>query len=185
VFAQEAAPRASQVISPGFVLDQYPPPGQLVDATTVITFAVSLGPEAVEVPNVIGLRVINAKVMLEQLGFVVQVVEEVNANVSEGFVIRTEPTAGVRPPRGETITVVYSIGNRTTMPEVTNLPIDEARRQIAAAGLFISFEDNQGCDRLPADICAATVPGQVVSSVPRGGERVERGTGVTLGVRAP
>ena len=175
----------SQVFNAGVVLDQFPLPGQLIDATTVITFAVSLGPEAVEIPNVVGLRVINARVTLEQLGFVVRIVEEASTSVSEGFVIRTDPTAGVRPPRGETITVVYSVGNKTTMPDVTNLPIEEARRRITAAGLFISFEDNQSCDRLPADVCANTVPGQVVSSVPRGGERVERGAGVTLGVRAP
>jgi eukaryotic-like serine/threonine-protein kinase len=185
VTAQEDAPRASEVISPGLVLDQFPPPGQLIDATTLVTFAVSLGPETAEVPNVVGLRVINARVTLEQLGFRVQIVEENSTTVSEGFVIRTDPVAGVLPPRGETITVVYSTGNKTTMPDVTNLPIEEARRQIAAAGLFISFEDNQSCDRLPAEICASTSPGQVVSSVPRGGERVERGTGVTLGVRAP
>ena len=185
VFAQEAAPRPSQVVNAGVVLDQFPLPGQLIDATTVITFAVSLGPEAVEIPNVVGLRVINARVTLEQLGFVVRIVEEASTSVSEGFVIRTDPTAGVRPPRGETITVAYSIGNKTTMPDVTNLPVEEARRRIAAAGLFISFEDNQSCDRLAADVCANTVPGQVVSSIPRGGERVERGTGVTLGVRAP
>ena len=28
-------------------------------------------------------------------------------------------------------------------------------------------------------------PGQVVSSIPRGGDRVARGTAVTIGVRAP
>jgi eukaryotic-like serine/threonine-protein kinase len=185
LFAEEAAPRASEIISAGLVLDQFPPPGQILDATNIITFAVSLGPETIEIPRVVGLRVINAKILLEQLGFVVQTIEEASTAVSEGFVIRSEPTEGTRPARGETITLVYSIGNRTTMPEVTNLPIEEARRRIEAAGLFISFEDNQSCDRLPADICANTVPGQVVSSVPRGGERVERGTGVTLGVRAP
>jgi serine/threonine-protein kinase len=185
LFAQEVAPRNSDVISAGLVLDQFPQPGQLISATSTITFVVSLGPQVIDLPNVVGLRVINAKVQLEQLGFRVVVIEEPSTSVSEGFVIRTEPVAGVRPPRGETITVVYSIGNKTTMPDVTGLSIDEARRQIEAAGLFISFEDNQGCDRLPVDICNNTVPGEVVSSEPRGGQRVERGSGVTLGVRAP
>jgi serine/threonine-protein kinase len=182
--AQEVAPRASDVISAGLVLDQFPLPNQVVTATSTITFAVSLGPETVVLPNVVGLRVINARVQLEQLGLRVQLVEE-NSSVSEGFVIRTDPAAGVRPQRGDSITVVYSIGNKTTMPDVTKLPIEEARRRIQAAGLVISFEDNQGCDRLPQDVCANSVPGQVVSSIPRGGDRVERGSNVTLGVRAP
>lgn len=182
--AQEVAPRASDVISAGLVLDQFPRPNDIVTATSVITFAVSLGPETVALPNVVGLRVINARVQLEQLGLRVQLVEE-NSTVSEGFVIRTEPDAGVRPQRGDTITVVYSIGNKTTMPDVTNLPIEEARRQIQAAGLVITFEDVQGCDRLPEDVCANSSPGEVVSSIPRGGDRVDRGASVTLGVRGP
>ncbi len=182
--AQEVAPRASDVISAGLVLDQFPPPNQVVTATSTITFAVSLGPEAVTLPNVVGLRVINARVQLEQLGLRVALVEE-SSTTSEGFVIRTDPAAGVRPQRGDTITVVYSIGNKTTMPDVTGLPIEEARRRIQAAGLVITFEDNQGCDRLPQDVCTNSTPGQVVSSIPRGGDRVERGSSVTLGVRAP
>ena len=77
------------------------------------------------------------------------------------------------------------MGNKVIMPEVVGLPLEEARRQIEQAGLFVSFADEQGCDRLPADVCARTQPGQVVSSIPRANERVARGTGVTLGVRAP
>jgi serine/threonine-protein kinase len=185
LFAREDPPRSSDVISAGLVLDQFPRAGELISVTSTITFAVSLGPETAEVPNVVGNRVINAKIILEQTGFRVLVIEEASTTVDEGFVIRTEPSAGVRPARGETIRVVYSIGNKTTMPDVTGLPIEEARRQIEAAGLVISFEDLQTCDRLPADVCAGSVPGQVVSSIPRGGERVERGSAVTLGVRAP
>jgi beta-lactam-binding protein with PASTA domain len=184
LIAREDAPINSDTVQPGVVLNQFPRAGDPVSATTTITFVVSLGPEVEEVPNVVGERVINAKIRLEQLGFVVAVVEE-NSDTSEGFVTRTDPPAGVRPPRGETITVYYSNGNKTTMPDVTGLSIDEARRRIQEAGLTISFEDQQGCDDLPADVCANSVPGQVVSSIPRGGERVPRGTGVTLGVRAP
>jgi serine/threonine-protein kinase len=151
----------------------------------VITFVVSLGPEAVTLPDVSGLRVANARLQLEQLGFVVAIVEENSTSVSEGFVIRSEPAPGLRPAKGETITLVVSMGNKVVMPDVEGLTLDEARRQIEAAGLFVSFADQQSCDRLPADICARSQPGQVVSSIPRGGERVERGSGVTLGVRAP
>jgi serine/threonine-protein kinase len=71
------------------------------------------------------------------------------------------------------------------MPDVTGLSEAEARQRISAAGLGDPFSDFQGCDRLPADVCERFGPGQVVSSIPRGGELVDRDVAVTLGVRAP
>ncbi len=170
----------------GLVIEQKPIAGEVISSTTQLMIIVSQGQETVEIPaDIIGMRVANARFRLEQLGLRVRLVEQASTSVSEGFVISVDPAPGLKPTKGETVTLVYSIGNKTTMPDVTGRSIEEARRMIQAAGLFVSFEDYQGCDRLPADVCANTIPGEVVSSVPRGGDRIERGTGVTLGVRAP
>ena len=83
------------------------------------------------------------------------------------------------------MTIIVSIGDMVRMPDVTGLSEAEARQRISAVGLVWSFSDFQGCDRLPADVCERFGPGQVVSSIPRGGELVDRGAAVTLGVRAP
>jgi serine/threonine-protein kinase len=56
---------------------------------------------------------------------------------------------------------------------------------IVNAGLGNPYADMQNCDKLGAEICAKFQPGHVVSSDPRGGDRVPRGTAVTIGVRAP
>jgi eukaryotic-like serine/threonine-protein kinase len=96
-----------------------------------------------------------------------------------------EPGAGVRLPRGETVTIFVSVGDKVRMPDVVGLDESEARRQIENAGLFVSFADQQSCDRLPADVCASSQPGEVVSATVAAGELVDRGTGVTIGVRAP
>ncbi|HEU5088015.1 MAG TPA: protein kinase, partial [Roseiflexaceae bacterium] len=148
--SQEGVPRYSDTVLAGVVLDQFPQAGQIISATTVVTYAVSLGPETVALPDVSGLRVANARLQLQQLGFNVAIVEESSNTVSEGFVIRSEPAPGLRPAKGETITLVVSMGNKVIMPEVVGLPLEEARRQIEQAGLFVSFADEQGCDRLPA-----------------------------------
>lgn len=170
----------------GLVIDQKPIAGEVISSTTTLTIIISQGQETVEIPaDIIGMRIANARFRLEQLGLKVNLVEQASTSVSEGFVISVDPAPGLKPAKGETVTLVYSIGNKTRMPDVTGLSIEEARRRIQAAGLFVSFEDNQSCEKLPADVCAKSVPGEVVSSVPRGGDRVERGTGVTLGVRAP
>jgi serine/threonine-protein kinase len=133
---------------------------------------------------VAGLSAASAQATLERLGFKVALREESSQTMSEGFVIRSEPRPPARPQRGETITIVVSIGDKVRMPDVTGLSEADARQRISAAGLAWSFSDFQGCDKL-GELCNRFGPGQVVSSIPRGGELVNRGDPVTLGVRAP
>ncbi|HWQ12500.1 MAG TPA: PASTA domain-containing protein, partial [Roseiflexaceae bacterium] len=172
------------VTTPGMVFDQLPRGGQLVTATTTVTYAVSLGPSLIDVPNVVTMRSADAEFQLTNLGLVVQRLEAPD-RMSAGFVFRMEPQPGVRLRRGDTVTIYISIGDKVTMPRVVGLSEQEARRAIEQAGLFVSFADLQGCDRLPQDVCERYPPGVVVSATIREGELVDRGTGVTIGVRAP
>jgi serine/threonine-protein kinase len=104
--------------------------------------------------------------------------------MSEGFVFRTAPEAGATLRRGDVVTLYVSLGDKVRMPEVTGLPEADARALIEQLGLFVSYSDYQSCDKLGA-LCERYGPGVVVSSVPRTGELIARGDGVTLGVRAP
>ncbi|MEO7912191.1 MAG: Stk1 family PASTA domain-containing Ser/Thr kinase [Roseiflexaceae bacterium] len=180
---REDRPRNSDVVSTGLVLDQFPLASTTVSQTTVVTFAVSLGPNLVDVPDVQRRRSQDAQALLIRLGFQVQVQEEAST-LSEGFVTRQDPV-DVKLQKGETVTIWVSIGDKVTMPDVTGRTLDEAKQLIANAGLTFSFADVQSCDKLGADICAQFAAGQVVSSDVHGGDRVARGTAVTLGVRAP
>lgn len=176
-------PRASDVVSAGLVFDQFPPATTVVTASTVVTYVVSTGPETIPLPDVVTMRGIDAEFQLRSLGFQVQVVSAPD-RLSAGFVFRTEPPAGTPLRRGDTVTIFVSIGDKVRMPDVTGLPEEEAIRRVVAAGLTWSYSDYQGCDKL-GDLCNRYAPGIVVSSIPRGGELVDRGTPVTLGVRAP
>jgi serine/threonine-protein kinase len=180
----EDQPRYSDTISGGLVLDQFPLPNTEITQTTTVTYVVSLGPEPVEIPDVVGLRASNAQAALERAGFQVQLQEEASGKMPEGFVIRSDPRPPAKPPRGDTITLFVSIGDKVRMPDVTGLSEEQAKQQISAAGLVWSFSDLQGRDKL-GDQFDRVAPGTVVSSEPRGGDLVPRGTGVTLGVRAP
>jgi beta-lactam-binding protein with PASTA domain len=181
--SREELPRYNDTVSIGLVIDQFPLAGGEVTATSVITYAVSLGPEPVSVPDVSGFRAADAQTALERAGFQVQIQEQASGAMDAGFVIRSEPGPNTRPPRGDTITIFVSIGDRVRMPDVTGLNEEEAKRQINEAGLNFSFSDYQGPDKI--ERFNEIAPGTVVSSVPRGGDLVERGTAVTLGVRAP
>jgi eukaryotic-like serine/threonine-protein kinase len=179
---REESPRYSDVISTGLVLDQFPQAGTTVTQTTVVTYVVSLGPNLVDVPDVQRMRAQDAQNLLTNLGFQVLVQEEAST-LSEGFVTRQD-LLDVKLPKGQTVTIWVSIGDKVTMPDVTGRTVDEAKQLIANAGLAFSFADVQSCDKL-GNLCNQFGPGQVVSSIPRGGDRVTRGTAVTIGVRAP
>jgi beta-lactam-binding protein with PASTA domain len=176
-------PRASDVVSAGLVFDQFPPPATLVTVSTVVTYVVSTGPDQIPLPEVVTMRGVDAEFQLRSLGFQVQVVSAPD-RLSAGFVFRTEPVAGTPLRRGDTVTIFVSLGDKVRMPDVTGLPEEEAIRRISAAGLTWSYSDYQGCDKL-GDLCDRYAPGVVVSSIPRGGDLVDRGSPVTLGVRAP
>ncbi|MEN9933840.1 MAG: hypothetical protein RLZZ387_419 [Chloroflexota bacterium] len=177
-------PPTDTVTTPGQVFDQLPRAGDQVTATTTVTYVVSLGPGLVMVPDVVTMRGQDAEFQLQGLGLTVARVQEPD-RLSEGFVFRMEPQPGVRLPRGQSVTIYVSLGDKVRMPEVVGLSEEEARRAIEDAGLFVSFADQQTCDRLPAGICDQYPPGIVVSATVAEGELVDRGTAVTLGVRAP
>lgn len=176
-------PRASDVVSPGLVFDQFPRPATVITASTVVTYVVSTGPELVTLPAVVTMRGADAEFQLRGLGLEVQVVSAPD-RLSAGFVFRTEPAAGSRLRPGDTVTLFISIGDKVRMPDVTGRLESEALILIEEAGLNWSYSDYQGCDKL-GELCDRFGPGVVVSSIPRGGELVDRGSAVTLGVRTP
>jgi serine/threonine-protein kinase len=183
--ANPGAPRFSDTVAAGLVVDQWPRAGTLITESSVMTYAVSLGPEAVEIPgDLVGLSAESARTRLQLLGFKVAVQQEASDDIDRGFVIRISPRPPARPAKGSTVTLVVSTGNFVIVPDVFKLSEEEARQRIEAAGLFVSFVDVQGPDKL-GDQFDSFEPGQVVSTDPRGGTEVRRGTGVTLGVRAP
>jgi hypothetical protein len=70
------------------------------------------------------------------------------------------------------------------VPNVVGLSMEDAGVQIEAAGLFVSYNDMQGREKL-GELFDRVAAGTVVSSLPAPGASVPRGSGVTLGVRAP
>ncbi|HEY0607541.1 MAG TPA: Stk1 family PASTA domain-containing Ser/Thr kinase [Herpetosiphonaceae bacterium] len=175
----------------GTVIVQDPPQGTEVPVGSEITIIVSLGPEVVEVPNVVQRPAQDAQSALEAAGFVVQLQPQPSINVQEGFVISQNPQAGARLNRGATITLAISAGDVVAFPDVVanGTLLDDAQRQITSAGFRVAAVDEQGPDRLPN--FNSFQPNEVVSATADGipidapGKLVPRGATVVLGVRAP
>ena len=90
--------------SAGFVIAQDPGGGETLFKGDTVAIRVSLGPELVEVPNVVASGVDSATQTLTDLGFEV-VTEEAPGYLGLGFVFSMDPDAGSEIPKGSTITL--------------------------------------------------------------------------------
>jgi serine/threonine-protein kinase len=176
--------RNDERIPQGLVAVQEIPGGMEIEQGHPVTYVLSLGPERVVVtlPDWTWQRFDAARQQAEQMGLRVETIQEPSTQVSEGFVIRQEPAAGMRVEQGYTVRMIVSVGDKVWLPDLRGKSEEDARSQIEATdGVYWSWTDYQGRDKLwNYDQIA---PGTVVSTVPGGEQWVPRGTGITLGVR--
>ena len=101
----------SDTVTAGLVVTQEPAAGAPVSSGSAIAISVSLGPESVIVPDVVGLSQANAQTALTNAGLTVGATNEAySESVAAGLVISQEPPAGVTAPRGSSVTITVSIG---------------------------------------------------------------------------
>ena len=71
-----------------------------------LTVYISLGPQPLTVPNVVGIDAQQAKTQLEAMGFVVETTEQANdGSHQEGMVASVSPDVGAASQQGETVTL--------------------------------------------------------------------------------
>lgn len=176
----------------GIVITQNIPPGTIVEINSPVSYTVSLGPLLVEVPNVIGTREDIAANQLRAAGFRVEIVKEPHPTIDTGFVIRQAPSATLRIPQGDPVTIYVSLGDVVRFPDVIGRSRAEAEAILAnTPGIILVFVDVQGRDRIPDFDRYA--PNQVVSAAREAGssyiglnngDYIPRGSRIILGVRA-
>ena len=93
----------SNTVPEGVVVSQDPRTGTLFKGDSV-TLLVSLGPELVEIPNVVAYGVDDATAALQAVGLVVAV-EEAEGYIGLGYVYSMDPGAGTEIPIGSTVTL--------------------------------------------------------------------------------
>jgi serine/threonine-protein kinase len=93
----------SDTVPQGVVISQDPKDGTLFKGDTVKLVA-SLGPELIEVPNVVAYGVDDATATLQDAGFVVDV-EQSDGYIGLNYVFSMDPGAGTDLPKGSTVTI--------------------------------------------------------------------------------
>lgn len=154
------------------VVKQDPPAGTPVKTGgRVIELQISKGPEQKEVPAVTKMTEDAARIALENEGFVIGKVEYRESNEPEGQVIDQVPGPKTIQKAGAQIDLVVSKG-RLKVPVVTGLKLDEAQRQIVAAGLLVGKVESRYEPTQPKDT--------VLESTPTAGAAVAQGATVNL-----
>ncbi|QDY80818.1 Stk1 family PASTA domain-containing Ser/Thr kinase [Streptomyces qinzhouensis] len=160
----------SAEVPQGAVIRTDPPAGAGRSPDTAVALAVSKG-APVEVPEVTGDPVAEARAALEGAGFEVAVAaEQVNSPEPAGAVARQSAPEGTRLATGDTITLTVSKGPRmVTVPDVSGASEGDARRDLEAAGFEVKVEK--------------TFPylgDRVASQSPSADERAPEGSRVTI-----
>ncbi len=128
----------------------------------------------VEVPNLVGLTLDHAKLVLsaKKLNIVVQ--EKVyNDQIEQGKIAKQEPLAGSIIDEGSTVSVSLSKGKeKVIIPVLTSLKLEEAQNKIISSGLAIG--------EIKYEISNQISEGKIISSDPQAGKEVEKGTPINL-----
>jgi len=129
------------------------------------------GTQKVGVPTVVGADQANAEAKLRREGFRVDTVQK-TAEQPAGQVIGQDPTGGTKAKKGSTVTLTVSAGpQQVSVPQVVGLTVSSARGRLQKAGLDAS-EREENSDTV--------AQGRVISVSPTEGQKVDKGSSVTL-----
>jgi beta-lactam-binding protein with PASTA domain/tRNA A-37 threonylcarbamoyl transferase component Bud32 len=156
----------------GIVVGQDPPPGNTVEAKSIVTLKVSSGPPPVALPDVLKLAPPDAQRALEAASFVVTVERRFDETIAKDTVIGTEPAQGQKAPPESVVKLVVSDGPKPVpVPDVAGLSYDEAAARLVA----VKLKAGEGGDY------SDTVPtGTVIGSNPAVGTDAPRDSTVTV-----
>ena len=158
----------------GQVFRQEPEGGGEADEGSVVTIYVSTGPGPVEVPNLVGLSIGDAREVLRESDLKVgDITDQASEDVEEGEVLSQFPEEGREVESGSAIDLVVSSGPEEILaPSVIGQSQADAEAEIEAAGLTVSVLT------APNDAPA----GEVIAQDPDQGTPMEPGDTLTITV---
>ena len=164
--------RASERVDAGIAIGTSPKEGTEVERRSSIRLIVSSGPEAIDVPNLVGLSLDSATSRLDDLDLTYRVTRQ-ESDRPEDEVIAQDPGAGSSLEPGGTVELTVSEPvEQVSVPFVTDLPEADALRVLQGDGL-------EGTVRR-RDVEDETQDGVVIEQRPGAGVDVDSGSSVIL-----
>ena len=179
-------------VAPGHILTQSPAPGTVVRREWRVRVAESLGPQKVEVPQIVGLDERVAALGLRRVGLEVGMTARLPyGKAAEGTVLAQDPPAhaqGIARPSIDLL--VAAPGDDApdgfVMPDLTGLPVVTAQAELTRVGIqsatkFVNVPIAPvGSGN--AEPAPPVKPGAVMAQQPAAGARVEQSVMVKLTV---
>lgn len=161
-------------VTPGLVLEQDPAGNEMRKEGSAVYLTVSKGIEMVEVPNLAGKNLTDARKMIERKKLALGKVETVFREDGSGLVIEQTPKANEKIRHGEKVNLVISEKPKeVTIPSVVGKASGEAMTALEKLGFKNITAQSVGSKK---------VAGTVLSITPKEGSKVLNSTDVVLRV---
>lgn len=158
----------------GTIYEQLPKEGRSVKIGSIIKVKVSLGPLSIVLDSYAGREATAVFAELQDLGLQPKEVKIYDDQISEGYVVYTDPGEGANLTSGDEVTVYVSMGSehkQVAVPDLYGLTLEEARAQLSLYNLELgnfSYETS----RVTQDT--------IFAQDPEYGTMVEEGTKVNV-----
>lgn len=183
-FASELQVESGSTAPAGQVLRQDPAAGSEVAPGSTVVLHVAEGIQAIEVPDVTGMTLLQATQILAQADLEVsdEVLKEPSDDVEEDLVIGTDPAPPALLLPGTSITILVSSGPESVVvPSLIGLTPDIAAERLADLELVL-IQPIPECD-FPND--TEELAGRIMEQVPLAEEEHPQGTEVTACLGQP
>lgn len=161
-------------VTPGLVLKQDPAGNEMRKEGSAVYITVSKGIEMVEVPNVTGKTLADARKMIERKELVLGKVETVFRDDNDGLVIEQEPAANEKLEHGTKVNLVIA-----EKPKEVAIPSVMGK----TSGEAISALEGMGFKNITAQtVGSKKVAGTVLGIEPQEGSKVLNSTAIMLKV---
>jgi serine/threonine-protein kinase len=155
------------------VADVQPKVGTEVKKGALLTLVFSKGKKPVNVPDVHGIPLDQAKQRLQAVGLQAgDVVQQDSTTIPRGYVIKTRPASGESQSPDEPVTLVVSNGIK--MPNLVNMRRDQANSTLTRLGVNVQWQEQDPAPGQPENT--------VVGQNPPPGQQVNRGDAVQVTV---
>jgi serine/threonine-protein kinase len=166
----------SEVVLAGFVIDQDPGPGTVVEDGEEVRLVVSLGPPPRTVPDLFNRTVAEARKDIAERELAFGRTEQLHVeDVAEGRVISWSVEGADRPaevPKGSEVDLVVSLGPAPReVPDLAGAPAEEATAALDALGLVVAVAE---------DFSSTVDAGRVIATTPEEGTTLARGATVQV-----
>ena len=156
--------RFDPIVEQGHIIIQDPLPETRVKTGRIINLTVSLGPETIRVPFLVGIDVDKAEMIIKRLGFIQEVTDFQHSDtIPANKVIATIPVAETEMQKGDAITLIVSKGPILKMPNLSGMTIEAVQPMLDSLKLELGeIKEVEGSGEKGSIIVQNPAPDQTI-----------------------